>query len=144
MRRRSALKSRAVITSMRAGLRGRDGRRARRPGDERDLTEEVAGAERVHLAALAPHVCAALDQHEEFVTRGALVRQLCPLAEAQLVRDRGDLVELALREPAEERHALDQLDLCVLPQHRPIVRRGGRAGQGGAVELSPWPETRMR
>jgi acetyl-CoA acyltransferase len=46
-----------------------------------------------------------------------------PFRHGELVRDAGDLVELALRAAAEERHPLQQLDFGVLSQHRSIVVR---------------------
>src|SRR5258708_15660707 len=112
-------------------LRRRDRRSARRAGDERDLAEEVAGAERVHLAALALHVGGALDDDEELLARCALARELPALLDRELVGDGRDLVQLPLRAVLEQRHALEQLDFCVLSQHGPILRAAATPGQPG-------------
>src|SRR5436305_1803537 len=47
------------------GQEGRHGRRRRPVGEERDLAEEVTGAELAELAPLAPHDDDALEQDEE-------------------------------------------------------------------------------
>ncbi len=100
--------------------------------------------ESVHLPALAADVRGAVDEHEELVTRGSLVGQLRALFDRQLVGDACDLVELTLREPGEEGDALDQLDFCVLPQHRSILRFCASPVKARTVQFCAWPETPMR
>src|SRR3954449_50590 len=78
------------------GRGGDDRGRSRHAGDECDLAEEVARAERVDLAALPAHVRRPLDQYEELVPGRPLSSQLLARLEVDLVGDTGDLFELAL------------------------------------------------
>ena len=84
--------------------------------DERDLAEEVAALERVHLLAVLDHVGRPLDEDEELAPGSALARQLLALSEVDLVRDAADLGQLLLRAVREQRRALQELHLRVLVQ----------------------------
>ena len=104
-----------------ARLRGCDGRRPRRAGDQRDLAEEVAGAERRDLRAVLRHLDPTGSDGDELVRALALADELHPRRHVDQVgraRDRLQLVAAALR---EERDRLDQLVLLVAARHRAIL-----------------------
>src|SRR3979411_1140317 len=56
-------------------LRGSHGRGARRAADQGNLAEEDARAELVDLAAAAPNLGCALDDHDELPARRPLLRE---------------------------------------------------------------------
>ena len=78
------------------------------------------------------------------MTCSSFVCQLAARVHCELVRDACDLVELALGQSPEQGHTLDQLYLCVLPQHRSILRPISLWVKEGTVQFRAWPETRMR
>src|SRR5207237_10626921 len=88
-------------------------------GEKGDLADEVARPELVDDAYPAEHVRFSLDEDDELEAAGSLARQVPGVREVELVRERGDLGELALRAALEQRNPLQQLDLRVLAQHRP-------------------------
>src|SRR4029079_3191564 len=90
---------------------GRRRRGARAAVEQRDLAEEVAGAEGVdHLAsALDPY--GTVDDDEEVALVPPLVGQHVAGLDVDLVDDAAQLLELVTRHPGEQRHALQELDL---------------------------------
>src|SRR5581483_7830887 len=98
------------------GLGGGHARRARRVREQRDLAEEVAARQGAQLAAAPAHVDAALDEDAELAAAGPLAHQLGARGEVQLVGDRRDPPELALRASREQRHPGHELDLGVPAQ----------------------------
>src|SRR5688572_14872164 len=104
------------------GARRRHGRVAWPRRDERHLAEERAVAEAADLPALGADVDLAVDEHEELVALPPLLDQRRARREAQLVRERRDLAQLALGATREERHPAEQFELRVLAQsHGPIL-----------------------
>src|SRR5262249_44795979 len=99
---------------------------------ERDLAEEVAGAHRVDLASLPPHVGGAFDQDEELAARRPLRREHLALGHVDLVGEERDAPELALRAVGEERCPLEKLDLRVAPQHAASLNRTPRPAKPAA------------
>src|SRR5688500_7142248 len=77
--------------------------------DERDLAEEVAAFQRIHLPTLLQHVGGSLDQHEELAPGRALAGQLLAFLEVDLVRDAGDRRQLLLGALREQRCTLEKL-----------------------------------
>ena len=103
-----------------AGLRRRRDRRgARDVGDEGDLADPVARAELTDGAPLADDLHRAALDHEELSAALALTHERLVGGDVELVGDDGDVPELALRQPREQRHVGEELDLAVLAQHRP-------------------------
>src|SRR5205814_10282246 len=102
----------------RARLRAGRGRLA---GDVGGLSDEVAGPGLVHDTSLADDVGLALDEDDELEAGRAFAREVAGGRQVELVRERGDLPELALRAALEQRNPLQQLDLGVLAQHRPVT-----------------------
>ena len=109
-------KLRSVIDQGANGRGRRDRRRARRMVHERDLAEEVAGSERIHLLTVLEHVRRALDEDEELATRRTLASQLLPLLEVDLVCDPADQSQLLLRAFGEQRRPLEELGFRVLTE----------------------------
>src|SRR6185437_7437992 len=95
------------------GRRARHRRRPRHVGDQRDLTEEVARAERVDLLAALGDVGRPLEDDEELAPAIAFAHELLAFGEVDLIGGRGDLFELVLRARLEERHLLDQINFLV-------------------------------
>ena len=77
----------------------------------------------------------AVDDDDELVPRGALVRQRRARRDDR-TRRRSPATSSSSRfeQPAKSGTRCDQLDLRVLSQHRPILRGGGRAGQASTVQ----------
>ena len=70
------------------------------------------------------HVHVPVDEREELASALAFLDQRAPGRQVELVRDRADLVQLALGAVGEERDAPQQLDLLVFAEpHRGIVCR---------------------
>src|SRR5581483_1625775 len=92
----------------------------RRPGrlrDERDLAQEVPRPERVDALAVPDDLGGAVRDDDELLPARALLREGPPGFEVELVRERRDLRELALRALREQRDALHQLELRILSEH---------------------------
>ena len=104
---------------------GRDGRRhrrrPRRARDQRDLAEEVAGAEHAHLPAAAMHLGVAVEDHEELVAAIPFPREHLARLDVDLVGDLRDLVHLGPAELAEERRTLRMRSILAF-----LPRRHGR------------------
>src|SRR5436190_22533413 len=88
---------------------GRQGRGAGRVVEERDLAEVVAGPDRSLRIAADGHFRLALLDDEEAGAAGPLLRQGVALAEAALPHAAGNLAELAVVEPREQRHLLQRV-----------------------------------
>ena len=73
---------------------------------------------RTALAEVSPKILL-FDGHELEAAR-AFAREVALRRQIELVRERGDLAELALRATLEQRNPLQQLDLGVLAQHRRV------------------------
>ncbi len=92
--------------------------------NKRDLAEEVVLAEHVDPPAVLLHLDCALEDDDELASPCAFLRQHLPFRKVDLVRDRRDLLERFLRQPREERHVADQLDLGVLAEaHAATLRQ---------------------
>src|SRR5207249_7981471 len=97
------------------------GRRSRLAGDERDLADEVPGAELVDDSHATDDFGLAVDEDDELPASRTLLREVTGGGEVELVREHGDLRKLAPRAALEQRDALQQLDLGVLAQHGAIT-----------------------
>ena len=83
------------------------------PGDERDLAEVVAGAERVDDVAVLAHVGDPVDEHDELPAVRALGREGTARGEVDLVRERRHLCQLPLRQLLEQGHLLEKCSLRI-------------------------------
>src|SRR5918992_2657190 len=115
---------------------GGDGGGPRNLLDKGDLADEVAGAAGADTAALALDLGVALDDHEELVTDLALPGEGGALGDLHVLTHASQLGELLLRQPLEQRGALECLDLGVLTEepHRRLTYPGAVAESSG-IEL---------
>src|SRR5918999_966578 len=115
---------------------GSDGGGAWNLFDKGDLADEVAGAAGADSAALALDLGIALDDHEELVTDLALPGEGGALGDLHVLTYASQLGELLLRQPLEQRGALECLDLGVLTEepHRRLTYPGAVAESSG-VEI---------
>src|SRR5918999_3286537 len=115
---------------------GGDGGGPRNLLDKGDLADEVAGAAGADTAALALDLGVALDDHEELVTDLALPGEGGALGDLHVLTHASQLGELLLRQPLEQRGALECLDLGVLTEepHRRLTYPGAVAESSG-VEI---------
>jgi lysophospholipase L1-like esterase len=102
--------------------------------DERDLTEEVAGAEIDEVLPVLGDLDRAGEQHEELVREGSLIDEVIAGGQVDHVGVMGDLLAFLLREVREQRHGFEFLGV-----HRWMMPRNGRArvarlGDGGVPE----------
>src|SRR5919106_5715269 len=107
----------AVALELAVGL---DRRGARPLGDQRDLAEMVAGAERADLLSADLDLGVALANDEEADAALALLRHGLARPERTLVHSARDRLQLARIEPREDRDVLEEL---------------GRLGRHGAILL---------
>src|SRR5207245_2669978 len=75
--------------------------------------------------SVLPHLGCAFEDHDELVPARALLREHLSLTKVDLVRDPGDLFQALARQPREQRHLADQLDLAV-------------AAEAHGATLRPW------
>src|SRR5204863_2239859 len=92
---------------------GRGSRRSRTAIEERDLTEEVAPAERRDLAAAAIDPDRAVEDQEELLAVLALGHEDATCRDVDFVGELPHLLEAPSAKPREERHLLEQLELAV-------------------------------
>ena len=90
--------------------RGRGGRRARPAVDQRDLAEEVAGAQVPDRHAVLRNDELSVDDHVEGVALVALARDLVAVGELRLGGEAGDGLQRALRHAAKERNLRQVVD----------------------------------
>ena len=129
------------MTSDEAGPSPRDLGGRRTFGKKSDLAEEVTRPKGVHFAATPPNHSLAFEQDEKLSTRFVLTDELFPGREVKLVRYAGDLREIALRHPPEERDVLQRLQLAVLPS---ASQRQGSYVIAGRSSSSVWgPDKRQ-
>src|SRR5205085_6431437 len=108
---------------------GGDRRRAVGAGQERDLAEVVAGADRVSVLAVDEDVALALVDDEEARAARALFDDVPAGSDATLAHRTGDLLELALLEARKQRDPLQHVDSR--PRHAAVIHptRGARSAR---------------
>jgi hypothetical protein len=97
---------------MRRRRRG-DGRRPYAAREQRELAEEVAGAEPAEQPAAPMNLGLSVDEHEELVRDSAFADEATSGRDVELVDERSDGSELRSRAVGEERNAPHELDLRV-------------------------------
>ena len=95
--------------------------------DERDLAQEVTGAQRCHPLPLPLDLDRAVDDDEELVAGGALASKQLTGGDVDLVGEHGEPFELATGEAGEERYPFQLLELLVARHRGPPPQLQDRA-----------------